>query len=59
MTWTRPMTGRFSVLYADLPRRRRDMVEGSYTIGGAGMRRSWAVRITDVFGDECLVMRRV
>ncbi len=44
---------------ADLPRRRRDMVEGSYTIGGAGMRRSWAVRITDVFGDECLVMRRV
>ena len=50
----------FRGLYADLPRRRRDMVEGSYIIGGApdeGI--TVAVRITDVLGDECLVMRRV
>ncbi len=50
----------FRGLYADLPRRRRDMVEGSYTIGGAPDEAvTVAVRITDVFGDECLVMRRV
>ena len=50
----------FRGLYADLPSKRRDVVEGSYAIGGApDEAMTVAVRITDVFGDECLVTRRV
>lgn len=50
----------FRGLYADLPGKRRDVVEGSYAIGGApDEAMTVAVRITDVFGDECLVTRRV
>lgn len=50
----------FRGLYADLPSKRRDVVEGNYAIGGApDEAMTVAVRITDVFGDECLVTRRV
>ncbi len=50
----------FRGLYADLPRRWRDRVEGVYAIGGAPDEAvTVAVRITDIFGDECLVTRQV
>ena len=50
----------FRGLFADLPQRRRDLVIGAYALPGiADEPTTVAVRITDVFGGEQLVTRRI
>ena len=50
----------FRALYADLPQRRRDLVLGAYALPGIPDEPATiAVRVTDVFGGEHLVIRQV
>lgn len=45
------------VAVADIPERRQDLVDGSYSVARpAGSRRPVAVRITDMLGEEVLVI---
>jgi hypothetical protein len=47
----------FAVVLADIPERRRDLVDGSYSvIRPAGTTCPVAVRITDMLGEEVLVV---
>lgn len=47
----------FNVAQADIPERRQDLVSGSYTVARpAGSDRPIAVRITDMLGEEVLVV---
>ncbi len=50
----------FRSVYADLPRKRRDLVAGGYRLSGIPDEQTTvAVRITDVFGGEHLYTKRV
>lgn len=50
----------FRSMYADLPRRRRDLVAGGYLLSGIPNEPvTVAVRITDIFGDEYLFTHQV
>lgn len=47
----------FNVVVADIPERRQDLVDGSYAIHRQdGSTRPVAVRITDMLGEEVLVV---
>lgn len=47
----------FTVAVADIPERRQDLVDGSYAVARpAGSTRPVAVRITDMLGEEVLVV---
>jgi hypothetical protein len=44
---------------ADAPARKADLVAGSYTLDAPSSETTAAVRITDVLGEETLVVQRV
>lgn len=47
----------FNVAVADIPERRQDLVDGSYAIvRPAGSTRPAAIRITDMLGEEVLII---
>ena len=50
----------FRGVHSDLPRRRRDLVSGGYVLTGVPNEPATvAVRITDIFGGEALITRRI
>jgi predicted RNase H-like nuclease len=60
LEWSRiPESGELRYALADVPERKQDLVEGRYQIDVAGKPATVAVRITDVLGEEILVVREV
>ena len=50
----------FRSTYSDLPQKRKDLVDGGYTLAIApDTSTNIAIRITDIFGGECLTVRPV